>query len=84
MEKRISVFIGRTNFITSEKLSYQHFDWLLFFLGYWLYLVFLRRSYCHFAHNTAAVLGKARKVINGFYVKKKKSFSKKNMERNEE
>ena len=25
MEKRISVFIGRTIFFTSEKLSYQHF-----------------------------------------------------------
>ena len=28
MEKRISVFIDRTIFFTSENLSYQHFDWL--------------------------------------------------------
>ena len=28
MEKRISVLIGHTIFFTSEKLSYQHFDWL--------------------------------------------------------
>ena len=28
VEKRMSVFIGRTIFFTSENLSYQHFDWL--------------------------------------------------------
>ena len=28
VKKRISVFIGRTIFFTSEKSSYQHFDWL--------------------------------------------------------
>ena len=34
MEKRISVFIGRTIFFTSENLSYQHFDWLYGFSHY--------------------------------------------------
>ena len=28
MENRTSVLIGHTIFFTSEKLSYQHFDWL--------------------------------------------------------
>ena len=28
VKKRTSVFIGRTIFLTSENLSYQHFDWL--------------------------------------------------------
>ena len=32
MEKRISVFIGRTIFFACEKLSYKHFDWLYGFL----------------------------------------------------
>ena len=28
VEKRISVFIGRKIFFTSENLTYRHFDWL--------------------------------------------------------
>ena len=38
---------------------------------------------CHFAHNMAAVLGKVRKDYLFFSVKKKKSFSKKNVKERE-
>ena len=34
VEKRISVFIGRTIFFTSKNLSCQHFDWLYGFSHY--------------------------------------------------
>ena len=33
VEKRISIFIGRTIFFTSGKLLYQLFDWLLRFFS---------------------------------------------------